>query len=192
VLHHSEGLLMPLLHLHRPGVGGTRVLLWLGDNGKAGANDLAAVKKYIADGYHVISFDCRGLGETRMRYTAESVDDPSLAMKDFDRAYVNPLSSVLGDYVYNAALTGRPYLLQMIEDTEIAARFAGAHLKATDISIAAGGDTHTLAHWAAKVLPGIRLIANPGDRALDFADLVERKQETWPIQYVVPGGAYLR
>jgi hypothetical protein len=80
----------------------------------------------------------------------------------------------------------------MIEDTEIAARFARAYLKATDVAIAADGDAYTLAHWAAKVLAGIHLIVKPGDRALDFADLVERKQETWPIQYVFPGGAYLR
>jgi hypothetical protein len=150
------------------------------------------VRKYITDGYDVVSFDCRGLGETRMRYTAESVDDPSLAIKDFDRAYVNPLSSVLADYVYNAVLTGRPYLLQMIEDTEIAARFARVHLNATTISIAAQGDSYTLAHWVANVLPGVHLVANSNDRVLDWADLVEQKQEVWPIQYVFPGGAYLR
>jgi hypothetical protein len=191
VLHHSDGLVMPLLHLHGPGRSG-RVLLWIGDHGKANAGDLETVKKHIADGYDVVSFDGRGLGETRMRYTAESVDDPSLAMKDFDRAYVNPLSSVFGDYVYNAVLTGRPYLLQMIEDTEIAARFAQSHLQATALAIAAQGDAYTLAHWASRALPGLRLVADPDARALDFADLVERKQEIWPIQYVFPGGAYLR
>jgi hypothetical protein len=192
VLHHSGGLSMPLLHLHRQGSSGARVLLWMGNNGKAGAKDWDSVRKYLGDGYDVVSFDCRGLGETRMRYTAESVDDPSLALKDFDRAYVNPLSSVLADYVYNAVLTGRPYLLQMIEDTEIAARFARAHLNAATISIAAEGDSYTLAHWAANVLPGVRLVANGDNRVLDWADLVEHKQEVWPIQYVFPGGAYLR
>jgi Acetyl xylan esterase (AXE1) len=192
VLHHSGGLSMPLLHLHRQGSRGARVLLWVGDHGKAGAKDWDTVRKYITDGYDVVSFDCRGLGETRMRYTAESVDDPSLAIKDFDRAYVNPLSSVLADYVYNAVLTGRPYLLQMIEDTEIAARFARVHLNATTISIAAQGDSYTLAHWVANVLPGVHLVANSNDRVLDWADLVEQKQEVWPIQYVFPGGAYLR
>ena len=192
VLHHSGGLSIPLLHLHRQGSGGGRVLLWVGDNGKAGAKDWDTMRKYVADGYDVVSFDCRGLGETRMRYRAESVDDPSLAIENFDRAYVNPLSSVLADYVYNSVLTGRPYLLQMIEDTEIAARFARAHLNAATISIAAEGDSYTLAHWAADVLPGVRLVANGDNRVLDWADLVEHKQEVWPIQYVFPGGAYFR
>ena len=192
VLHHSGGLTMPLLHLHRRGSDRRPTVLWVGDNGKAGANDWDTVRKFIADGYDVVSFDCRGLGETRMRYTAESVDDPSLAMKDFDRAYVNPLSSVLGNYVYNSVLTGRPYLLQMIEDTEIAARFARQHLDAATLSVAADGDARTLAHWAAKVVPGLHLVAGADDRPLDWAALVERKQEAWPIQYVFPGGAYLR
>jgi hypothetical protein len=192
VLRHSDGLVMPLLHLHAPGPSGGRVLLWIGDSGKAAASDLEIVKRYIADGYDVVTFDGRGLGETRMRYTAESVDDPSLAMKDFDRAYVNPLSSVLGDYVYNAILTGRPYLLQLIEDTEIAARFARTRLKATSVAMTAQGDAYTVAHWATRVLPDLRLLTNRDASVLDFAALVDRKQEIWPIQYVFPGGAYLR
>ena len=133
-------------------------MLWVGDNGKAGANDWDAVRQFIADGYDVVSFDCRGLGETRMRYTADSVDDPSLAKQDFDRAYANPLSSVLGDYVYNSLLTGRPYLLQMIEDVEIAARFARHRLERDGHLITATGDAYTLAHEAAEVLPGLRLL----------------------------------
>ena len=52
---------------------------------------------------------------------------------DFDRAYVNPLSSVLADYVYNSLLTGRPYFLQMIEDAEIAIRFSRLKLHAGDV-----------------------------------------------------------
>ena len=192
LLHHSGGLPMPLLHIHRPGDEHRRTLLWLGEIGKARASDWPKLKKYVADGYGVVSFDPRGLGETRMRYTAVSVDDPSLAMADFDRAYANPLSSVLGDYVYNALLTGRPYLLQLIEDVEIAARFSRAHLSAARLSVAGDGDAFTLAHWAAKVLPDLELVAGPDSRRLDWAQLVEQKQETWPIQYVIPGGAYLQ
>ena len=93
-----------------------------------------------------------------MRYTAVSVDDPSLAQQDFDRAYASPLSGVLANYVYNSLLTGRPYLLQMIEDVEIAARFARVHLNATDVSITADGDAYTLAHDAAGTVRGLRLL----------------------------------
>jgi Acetyl xylan esterase (AXE1) len=191
VLHHSGGLQMPLLHMHRRGGGSAGVLLWLGENGKASAKDWTTVRRHVADGYDVVSFDPRGLGETRMRYTAMSVDDPSLAINDFDRAYVNQLSSVLGDYVYNAILTGRPYLLQLIEDVEIAARFSRAQLKEARVAIAAEGDAFTVAHWAVKALPDIRLVTAPDNRVLDWAQLLEEKQESWPIQYVFPGGAYV-
>lgn len=192
VLHHSGGLAMPLLHLHPSGASGRRVLLWLSDRGKAGADDWSALQQHIADGYDVVSFDPRGLGETRMRYTAMSIDDPTLAQKDFDRAYAGPLSSVLANYVYNALLTGRPYLLQMIEDVEIAARFARLRLNATDISVTATGDAYTLAHDAAGILPGLRLRPADTGRVLSWSQLVKDKQEVWPIQYLLPGGAYVR
>jgi hypothetical protein len=192
VLHHSGGLSMPLLHLHREGASRQRVLLWISDRGKADASDWTAMQKYIADGYDVVSFDGRGLGETRMRYTAMSIDDPTLAQQDFDSAYASPLSGVLADYVYNSLLTGRPYLLQMIEDVEIAARFTRIQLHATDISMTAAGDAYTLAHHAADVLPGLRLLATDNARALSWARLVTQKQEVWPIQYTFPGGAYVR
>lgn len=192
VLHHSGGLSMPLLHLHPEGARGRRVLLWVSDRGKADEHDWSAMQRFIADGYDVVSFDGRGLGETRMRYTAMSIDDPSLAQQNFDRNYTSPLSGVLANYVYNSLLTGRPYLLQMIEDVEIAARFARIRLDATDISITATGDAYTLAHDAAAVLPGLRLLPAENGHVLSWARLVKEKQEVWPIQYLLPGGAYLR
>ena len=192
VLHHSGGLVMPLLHLHPEGASGRRVLLWVSDHGKAGEQDWNAIRQHIADGYDVVSFDGRGLGETRMRYTAMSIDDPSLAQPDFDRAYTNSLSSVLANYVYNALLTGRPYLVQMIEDVEIAARFTRIRLNATDISITATGDAYTLAQDAADVLPGLRLLPDANGHVLSWAQLVKDKQEVWPVQYILPGGAYVR
>ena len=132
------------------------------------------------------------LGETRMRYTALSIDDPSLAQKDFDHAYTSQLSGVLANYVYNSLLTGRPYLLQMVEDVEIAARFARVRLNAPDISITATGDAYTLAHDAADVLPGLRLLPADNAHVLSWAQLVKDKQEVWPVQYILPGGAYVR
>ena len=143
-------------------------------------HDWSAMQQYVADGYDVVSFDGRASGETRMRYTAMSIDDPSLAQQDFDRAYTSPLSGVLANYVYNSLLTGRPYLLQMIEDVEIAARFARIRLNATDISITATGDAYTLAHDAADVLPGLRLLPDDNGHVLSWAQLVKDKQEVWP------------
>ena len=107
----------------------------------------------IADGYDIVSFD-PGVGETRMRYTAMSIDDPTLAAQDFDRAYETPLSGVLADYVYNSLLTGRPYLLQLIE-TQRSPRALHAHPHATDMAITAEGDAH-IATDAAGALRGLR------------------------------------
>jgi len=87
----------------------------------------------------------RGPGETRMPYKTVSEDDPSLALLDEVQAYVNPLSSVLADYVYNSLLAGRPYFLQMIEDTEIALRFSQETLHASAVSIASDPPSAVLA-----------------------------------------------
>src|SRR4051794_4860640 len=123
LLHHSTYLQMPLLHFYK-GEGSPRgSLLWLRVAGKATEKDWPAIHRLIDEGYEVFSFDFRGLGETRMNYRAVSPDDPSLAQGDFDQAYVNPLSSVMADYVYNSLLTGRPYFLQMMDDIKIAALF---------------------------------------------------------------------
>ena len=130
VIHHSRHLVMPLLHVHRTANQGHRWLLWFSKNGKAGVNDWPEIVKYLDAGFDIVTFDFRGLGETRMPYKAVSEDDPSFAQLDFDRAYVNPLSSVLADYVYNSLLTGRPYFFQMIEDAEIAVRFSRLKLHA--------------------------------------------------------------
>ena len=193
LLHHSGGLRIPLLHIHGPGgAGPARVLLWFGARGKADAGDWDEMLKYVAAGYDVVSFDCRGLGETRMPYKATSIDDPALARLDFDQAYVSPISGVLADYVYNSLLVGRPYYLQMIEDAEIATRFARTQLRASDITVTAGGEAYTLSHDIAEVLPGVRLLPQQGARPLSWAELVEREREQWPIQYLLPGGAYVR
>src|SRR5437879_9287227 len=98
--------------------------MWLSENGKAAAQDWPNVTKYLDAGYDIISIDPRGLGETRMPYKALSEDDPALAQMDFDHAYVNTLSGVLADDVDNSLLIGRPYLLQVMDDVEIASGFA--------------------------------------------------------------------
>ena len=44
--------------------------------GKIRAADWPEVEARLAEGHEVVSFDPRGLGETRMRYKAASIDDP--------------------------------------------------------------------------------------------------------------------
>jgi len=190
VLHHSRNLEMPLLHIHKENHNG-KVLLWFGKNGKASANDWVEIVKNIDQGYDIVTFDFRGLGETRMPYKAVSEDDPTLAQLDFDHAYVNPVSSVLADYVYNALLTGRPYFLQMIEDAEIANRFARVKLQATEVSVSSDSDSYGLASAISDALPQVKLLPQAGGQAFRWSQIVEQKQELWPIQFLLPGGAYI-
>jgi hypothetical protein len=190
VLHHSANLVMPLLHIHRTANQSRRWLLWFSKNGKAGVNDWAEMNKYLDAGFDIVTFDFRGLGETRMPYKAVSEDDPSFAQLDFDRAYVNPLSSVLADYVYNSLLTGRPYFLQMIEDAEIAVRFSHSKLHAGDFAVASDEEGFTLASAVAETLPTVKQNLSPAP-IMKWSDLVIQRRGQWPIQYLLPGGAYI-
>jgi hypothetical protein len=192
-LHHSGGLVVPLLRVRREGAPPGNVLVRLSLEGKIRAADWPWVEARLAEGHEVVSFDPRGLGETRMRYKAASIDDPDLAPKDEDAAYASPLSGVLANHVYNAQLLGRPYLLQVIEDVEIAARFARTQLGATKVAIEAPGEAQLLARAAAAALPDVALVAPASpDPSFAWKEAVESLRETWPIQYLVPGGAALR
>jgi cephalosporin-C deacetylase-like acetyl esterase len=191
LLHHSRYLEMPLLYIHKIDGGQRSVVLWLGENGKATAKDWPSLMKYMDAGYDVVSFDPRGLGETRMPYKAASPDDPSLAQLNFDEAYLSPISGVLAGYVYNSILTGRPYFLQMVEDAEIATRFVQSKVDSrAKIAIAGTASAYTLASAISEALPGVKLLSSEG-QIIKWSELVNQKTELWPIQYLLPGGAYI-
>ena len=190
LLRHSRYLEMPLLYIHKE-QNRQRVLLWLGENGKITPEDWPHVTKYLGEGYDIVSIDPRGLGETRMHYRATSPDDPTLANGDFDHAYVSPLSSVLADYVYNSLMTGRPYFLQMIEDVEITTEFVHEKINQQSERVLGMGDAYPLARAASEVLPNIKLISEPGSKTLTWSNLVDEKRELWPIEYLLPDGAYI-
>jgi hypothetical protein len=192
ILHHSRYLEIPLLWIHKTDATQKRVLFWIGENGKVTAADWPELAKYLNQGYDIVSFDPRGLGETRMPYKAVSPDDPALAQLTFDQAYVSPISGVLADYVYNSLLTGRPYFLQMIEDVEIAARFTSAKLPpGSAFAVIGTGDAFTVANAASETLPHIKLVSSPDAQPLKWSELVDQKRELWPIQDLLPGGAYI-
>lgn len=191
VLHHSRYLAMPLIWIHKPGQPSRPALLWLGNNGKTSAQDWPELKKYIDQGYDIVSFDARGLGETRMRYTAVSPDDPALARLDFDQAYANPISGVLADYVYNSVLTGRPYLLQVIEDAEIAKRFLDVIFRPPELAVTGEGTGYTLAKLISESLPKTKFVSRQDGQVLSWSTLVDKKQELWPVELLLPGGAYI-
>src|SRR5206468_12901041 len=170
LLHHSRNLDMPLLHIHSPANKNPKVLLWFSGRGKAGPENWVEVVKYVDAGYDVVSFDFRGLGETRMPYKAISEDDPLLSQLDFDHAYMSPISGVLADYVYNSLLTGRPYFLQMIEDVEIAGRFSRAKFNTNQLAVTADGDAYTLARRIAEILPEIKLLPQSDAPVLNWSE----------------------
>ena len=78
VLRHSRLLVMPLLYIHKSSAKQTDVLLWFGRTGKATLSDWPQIDNLLRSGHDIVTFDFRGLGETRMSYTAVSPDDPLL------------------------------------------------------------------------------------------------------------------
>jgi hypothetical protein len=127
-----------------------------------------------------------------MSYKAVSPDDPTLAQLDNEHAYVNPLSGVLSDYVYNSLLTGRPYFLQMVEDAEIATRFFQGHFNPrADFVVTGTNDAYTLASAISEALPNIKLLPQADGQIIKWSEIVDHKTEIWPIEYLLPGGAYI-
>src|SRR2546426_12690992 len=115
----------------------------------------------------------------------------TLSLHDALPIYVNSISSVLANHVYNSLLTGRPYFLQLIEDSEIAGRFAREKLGAKVEAVTAPGDGYTLASAIAETLLGVELLPRPDAQVFKWSEIVEQKRETWPIQYLLPSGAYV-
>jgi hypothetical protein len=191
ILRHSRYLEMPLLYIHKTTANSRHFLLWFGARGKAAADDWPEIEKYLNEGFDIISMDFRGLGETRMPYKAISPDDPLLGQLDFDHAYMNSISGVLADHVYNSLLLGRPYFLEMIEDAEIASRFAKEKLNGNLKMVTASGEAYTVASAIAETLPGMTLLKNDKATVLTWSELVDQKREDWPIQYLLPSGAYV-
>ena len=186
----AGGLSLPLLHVHRAGAAPGRLLLDVSLAGKAGPAEWPQLVEQLASGDAVVSFDLRGTGENRMRYRAASIDDPAIAPADEAAAYADPLSSVLGNHVYNSLLTGRPYLLEAIDDVAAAARFSREALGAKRLAIAGRGEAGLLAASAARLLE-LELASAPGTPVFSWREAVEQGRERWPIQYLVPGGALL-
>ena len=128
-----------------------------------------------------------------MNYRAQSADDPELKKEKFDQAYVEPLSSVLADYVYNSLLTGRPYFLQLIDDLKIAERFIRSRSGNSDIplTIAATSDAYSLANRFMEIDSTIKIFPNYSATSVDWPGLVARNQEEWPIAYLLPFGSFI-
>ena len=196
VLHHSAYLEMPLLHFHNDSNHPKGAILWFSLEGKASQKDWPQICKLINDGFEVFSFDFRGSGETRMNYRTSSPDAPNPAQDNFqgetDAPYVNPLDSVLADYVYNSLLTGRPYFLQMMDDLEIAELFIrnrDPHLPPQPVTLAATGEAYSLAIRFQEVDPQVAILTPESPSILNWSTLVAQGREQWPIAFLMPSGA---
>ncbi|WP_263352469.1 alpha/beta hydrolase family protein [Acidicapsa acidisoli] len=195
VLHHSSYLEMPLLHFHLNDNHPKGAILWFSLDGKASEKDWPQISKLLQDGYEVFSFDFRGLGETRMNYRAVSSDAPDLAQDNFDAAYVNPLASVLADYVYNSLLTGRPYFFEMMDDLKIAELFVrsrNSHSNREPVTLAATGEARSLATLFKEIDPQVTILPSDARSDLIWSKLVAEGQEQWPIAFLMPYGATVK
>jgi hypothetical protein len=194
VIHHSTYLEMPFLDFHNDGSHPKGAVLWFSLDGKASEKDWPQISKLLSDGYEVFSFDFRGLGETRMNYRTDSPDAPSLAQYNFDEAYVDPLGSVLADYVYNSLLIGRPYFLEMMDDLKIAELFVrnrDSHLPRQPLTLAATGEAYSLAIRFQEVDPQVTILTPESASILNWSALTAQGQEQWPIAFLMPSGATL-
>jgi hypothetical protein len=192
LLHHSDGLQIPLLYFHSKKNPSDKIILWIDLESKASQKDWAKVADLVNKGENVISFDFRGTGEDRMKFEATSSEYLKFAVMDSAQRYFNPVSGVFANYVYNSLLTGRPYFLQMIEDAEIVSRFARSHLKISEIKITATADAKVLAREIVETLPDIKPRTIEDINGLQWSQIVKSKQELWPIHNLLPGGAFLR
>jgi hypothetical protein len=131
-----------------------------------------------------------------MNYRAKSPDDPNLVSGSSEQAYFSPLSSVLGGYVYNSLLTGRPYFLQLMDDIKIAELFihsksSATHRSQQPLTIAATGDAYTLAIRFQELDPSVKVLPSESTPVLQWSTLVSKGQEQWPIALLLPSGALL-
>ncbi len=193
LLHHTGALAIPLVHIHGAQKATGRVVVRVALTGKVGPEDWNEVLGDLGRGDEVVSFDPRGLGETRLRYKAVSIDDKELAAVDEETAYASPVSGVLANYVYNALLTGRPYLFDLVEDADIAIRFSRERLGAKSVAVVGKGEAQVLARMIGAAVPRVEVVtAASGEPTFSWRAAVLGMEETWPIHYLVPGGAYLR
>ena len=193
LLYHSGVLKQPVIHV-RSGNGGSprRAALLVRLTGKPGVRDWQSVSSLLDQGYDVVAFDFRGVGEQRMLYSTQTPEGVVKTSSDAD--YFDPLNSIMANYVYNSLLVGRPYFLQMIEDIEIVSRFAREKLGLQDLTLVAETGEDAAVAWAAgECFPDVKVLARGGaDEKFNWSETVERQRELWPIQLLLPGGAYVK
>jgi len=59
------------------------------------------------------------------------------------------------------------------------------------VVVAGQGNAYTLASAVTETLPNVKLLSPPGSRALRWSELVNEERELWPVEFLLPGGAYV-
>jgi hypothetical protein len=192
MLHHSGGLQIPLLYFHATENPRDKILLWINLSGKASQENWTEISNLVNKGENIISFDFRGTGEDKMKFQATPSEYLNFAVMDSTQIYFNPLSGVFANYIYNALLIGRPYFLQMIEDTEIVSRFVRSELKVSEVRITATADSKMLAREIVETLTDINPKSSEDIHGVRWSEIINEERELWPIHNLMPGGAFIR
>jgi hypothetical protein len=132
------------------------------------------------------------MGETGMKFRVDSSSAPS--PNGFDEAYVDPLGSVMADYIYNSLLTGRPYFLQMMDDLKIVELFIhslNSKFPREPLTLDATGDAYSVAVRFKELDPEVLILKQESTRVLNWSALVAQGQEQWPIVFLMPSGALM-
>ena len=190
ILRHSGKLSLPVVVYSPASKKSAGTILYLAMRGKPSTGVPESIRENLQKGYRVVSFDFRAVGENMMRYKVYSIDDERLAQGALEDQYFSQVSGVLANYIYNSLLTGRPYFLQLIEDTEIVARFAEERFAGTGIRVDGDNESRLLVKCVSGAL-GYSAVDPDAESVDGWSDFVLERRESWPIQYLLPGGAYV-
>jgi hypothetical protein len=97
----------------------------------------------------------------------------------------------LADYVYNSILVGRPYVFQLIDDVAIATRFSRNTANRGDFAVTGTGRANVLAGAVSEIFPDMKFVPQSENPMLQWSEIVTEKSEVWPLEYLLPGGAYV-
>ena len=101
---------------------------------------------------------------------------------------LSKLDFVVVSHRHGDHMGGLSYVPSVNPKVSIAGRFAAQKLHADVVAVTAAGHAYTLASAVAEALPGMSLLPEPNSNALKWSEIVEQKTESWPIQYLLPGG----
>jgi len=123
------------------------------------------------------------------------VDSSSVSSANgFDEAYIDPLDSVMADYVYNSLLTGRPYFLQMMDDLKIVELFVrslNSQSPREPLTLDATGEAYSVAVRFQEIDPEVSILKQESAPVLSWSALVAQGREQWPIEFLMPSGALI-